>query len=322
MAAHPQDLTVSQNYASFGSFPGVTPIADSSYPVLTASMANDADGVMDHYIDIDDNSRSSNDVDPYPTSLAGVPYLLHRGHVKGYSGNSHPNYVFIHYWMYSTASHSPYHTTIASLNNKFTHEADWEMVQIAVRLKDSALPDNKADWILPWAATASQHFYGQTLAWRLDHPNEASSVTGQRYVRTSDTDPNRIKIYIAENSHATYFRDGIIDADIADGVGTQTQYDADYEEYFDRISGAELLDDSDLLPLEKKNQTGIYDWPGRWGEQAFNPMVPVLPGPLYREAWDAQLSEGKFRLDSDPVRFHNRCRKKINGSVDPETELK
>ena len=294
------------NYDTFGDFPDPVNFDDPSYvyPVLAASMANDAGGVADHYIDIKDSNRNS---------TGGLPYLLHRGHAYGFSRNYKPNYVFIQYWMYETASHLPYNTT-GLMSNVFWHEADWEMVQIAVRLKDSALPDNKADWILPWAATASQHYYGQTLAWRIDHPNAPTSVSGQRYVETAENDPNRIRIYIAENSHATYFRDGDINTpeSSSTGVGTQVQYMPVFLA-FDRISGAELLDDSDLLPLEKKNQTGIYDWPGKWGGDQ-------LPGPLYRESKDEDGPS--FRMDMNPVAFHNECRKLIGGTPDPETELK
>jgi len=289
------------NYSEFWTFPDLQNLSDT-YPVLQASVENDSQEVVDHYIDVDDDNR---------TCENGKSYLLHRSHPE-----SNTNYVFMHYWMYSTSSHSPYHTLLIN-NNSFTHEGDWEMIQLTVQHKNNEIPSKKSEWILPFAATASQHFYGQTLAWRLDN-NRDSTVSGQRYVNTSGIG-NRVKIYIAENAHATYFRDEDIDADINAGAGTQIQYDPDLDNFYDKISGTKPIEDYGLLLLnDYGDNDGIYDWEGRWGEKEL--LIPVLRGPSNRTVDDD--NETSFIIGSDPVRFHNRCRKIIIGEADSLTKLK
>jgi hypothetical protein len=212
--------------------------------------------------------------------------------------------------MYETASHTPYHTAIKEINNVFWHEADWEMVQLCIRLKNSSDPDNKAEWILPWAATAAQHNYGQTLAWRLDKDEDASREE-QRYVKVAEGNANRVRVYIAENSHATYFREGEIDAEVLAHAGTQVQYNPTSSEYYDRILRSEVRGYR-LLPLERRDRIGIYDWQGGWGGDKYR-------GPFYNEKKDEDVV---FKVVDNPARFHNSCRKIVNNSPVAETELR
>jgi len=297
--------TPEENYSEFGTFP-VVEITDL-YPVLQASVLNDPGDVDDHYIDMDDESRVC-ETDANLVCDNGLPYLLHRGYP-----HEHENHVFMHYWMYSISSHAPY--TTGADRTSFAHEGDWEMVQLTVRHKNKEMPAKKSEWILPFAATASQHYYGQTLAWRLDY-NKPSTVAGQRYVNTSEKG-NRVKIYIAENAHATYFRDEDIDANISAGTGTQIQYDTDIDNYFDRIISPEEKQYKLLCLEDYVNDTGIFDWEGRWGEEAPNWLVPILRGPLYRNV-NLIL---KYQISENPVDFHDECRKKIGWHKDILTEL-
>jgi hypothetical protein len=210
--------------------------------------------------------------------------------------------------MYETASHMPY--IIGGIGNYFVHEADWEMVQIAIRLNNSVDPENKVEWIQPWAATAAQHNYGQTLAWRLN--GNGPGITDQRYVQIADNG-NRLKIYIGENSHATYFREGKISTPESPSVslGTQVQYE-ELTVSYDRLLRPDPITDYGLLSLERHDSIGIYDWTGGWGGNKYR-------GSFYNEKSDR---DGKFRVVSDPVRFHERCRKLIGNDLDPETELR
>jgi hypothetical protein len=298
-----------ENYSGFGTFPHES--LSDTHTVLQASVAHDCAGVEDHYLDIDNENRGCTD---------GDPYLLHRSHTPA----THPNYVFVHYWMYETCSHTPYNSIGLWPNNIYWHEADWEMVQIAIQLRFPEDISDKSRWIMPYAATASQHYYGQTLAWRLDNSEETDDVTAaeQRYVATTE-DGNRIKIYIAENSHAIYFRSGRISTPESEkGVGIQDQYDMESYAY-DMISNPLPRGDYfKLLTLEDYTENmGVYDWEGKWGEQR-------LEGPMYRQAKDE--SGSPFRLDANPVYFHQRCCKLVdsegfpneNGQPDELTELR
>ncbi len=299
------------NYSTFSSFP--IPAANFKdyeyrYPVIEASRDNDGANSGDHYIDIDDANR---------TCGLGVPFLCHRGHP---SPSGAANYAFVQYWQYQSGSHSPYHLTLPVSNNKFVHEADWEMVQICVRLKDTSDAYNKSKWISPYAVTASQHYYGQTLAWRRNVNGPA--ILDQRYVTHVD-DGNRINIFIAENAHATYFRGGTFEVTVTAGCGTQIQYNPTYSLYYDEVAAPFTQIDCDLLPFNYKaasgvNMKAICDWNGNWGEEPT--FTPAIPGP-FRRTVNIDGGGGSFALNDDPVQFHNRCRKIISGSQDSETGL-
>jgi hypothetical protein len=294
------------NYSS-GGFPTAPALPGRQaftyqYPVLKASIDNDTAGASKHYIDIDNNNRSC---------AGGEATLMHRGHVE--KGQSHGDYCFIQFWMYETASYSPYN--IPGHSNAFHHEGDWEMVQLCVKLTGN----KKSNWFLPHAATASQHYYGQTLAWRIDQSGTGFS---QSFVDTDDNG-NRVNIYIAENSHATYFRPGEIKTD-QEKCGTQIQYTLPLngffvDDYVDKITSVSRTVDFQLVPLNHKTKRGIGDWPGFWGQGA-----RVLPGsgapngPFLRTA---EITTGYLNLNSKPVDFHNSCRKLIGGTPQPETGL-
>jgi hypothetical protein len=289
------------NYSS-GGFPTAPALPGRQaftyhYPVLKASIDNDTAGASKHYIDIDNNNRSC---------AGGEATLMHRGHVE--KGQPHGDYCFIQFWMYETASHLPY-SIIPGYNNVFWHEGDWEMVQLCIKLTGT----KKIGWFLPHAATASQHYYGQTLAWRIDQ----SSIGGlfQSFVETGDNG-NRVNIYIAENSHATYFRTGEIKTN-TEKCGTQIQYELAFAtNYMDKIIGLGMVKDYKLVPLNHKGKKGIGDWPGQWGDNGALDGGPRSP--FLREA---EITTGFLNLNSNPVDFHNLCRKLIGGTPQPETEL-
>ncbi len=256
----------------------------------------------------------------------GDPYLLHRGHVYDGTENTHLNHVFIQYWMYSTASYAPFNSS-GVLSHAFWHEADWEMVQIALRLSNPEFPEKKSDWLLPYAATASQHYHGQTLAWRLDRSEEPDPENyDQDYVSTTE-DGQRIHIYVAEDAHATYFRPGAIMSPTESAVGTQYQYLRkkevdDVAKAWDFISAPKNIFMYKLLPLEALEGKGLYDWFGKWGEPDPSGLSgPNVESPNARHVNDTTHKDGHFKMDAAPARFHERCRKIINGDADEKTDL-
>jgi len=111
----------------------------------------------------------------------------------------HPNHVFIQCWMYQPSSHGVFNNS-SSGSNELAHEGDWEMCQFTIRLNKSSDPAVKKYWLEPFAATASQHYYGQTLLWDRDH--DGPGPINQDYVY-HNVDGNRVKLFIAENAHAT-----------------------------------------------------------------------------------------------------------------------
>jgi hypothetical protein len=297
------------NYSVLGSFPAITLanriLYGHHYDVLDASITNDYAGSSDHYIDV--NAQ---------LSTTGDTSLFHRGHLSGNltSGNS---YCFIQYWMFSTQSYSCYRrpTLGSDVNASFHHEGDWEMVQICIKLTGT----KKSEWFRPHAATASQHYYGQTLAWRLD--KSGPSGLSQNYVVTYDNG-NRIFVYVAINGHATYFRIGELDAAIVNAdsrCGTQIQYNP-VNTYFDKTTvTAKSITDFDLIPLNYQTKRDIADWPGYWGRSGWQPGTQGPKGPFGRSA-NAKGS-GNLNINTEPMRFHNECRKIISGVPQAETEL-
>jgi hypothetical protein len=303
------DTPATPNYST-GSFPtaATMPIRQEFtylYPVLKASIDNDATGASNHYIEIGRDLKSSTKKDET---------LFHRGHIS--RGNSSGNYCFIRFWMFEPASYAPYNVPFYS--NAFIHQGDWEMVQLCIKLTGI----KKSDWFRPHAATASQHYYGQTLAWRID--KNGPEGLAQEYVGTEDNG-NRVKIYIAENSHATYFREGNLKTD-SEKCGTQIQYEAAIgSSYQDKISKTlNEVKEYDLIPLNYQEKRGIGDWPGKWGKDGWTSYSIAPAGPFLRQADIPATStspSGKLTLQSDPKTFHNLCRKLIGGIPQPETEL-
>ena len=267
------------------------------------------------HLDMDDDDGRA-----VPNGTAS--HVFHRGHTE-----VSDNFVFIQYWMFEPSSHSPFGFLP---RNNFWHEGDWEMVQLAIKKNDLISTEAKSSWMLPFAATASQHFYGQTLAWRIGHSGASNPERGQRYVQTTD-DGNRVLIFIAENAHATYFTDGDYETALNQRCGTVIQYRDVNEslDNFDRIQGARLIENYGLIPLENRNGEGVFDWPGRWGDRLAPHMLifpkEAPPSPFMRRSEGGPV----FIMNDSPDLFHNCYRKRIdnegnaneNGNQDELTDL-
>lgn len=213
------------------------------------------------------------------------------------------NYVFLQYWMYMPSSHGLYNS-LGIESNDFTHEGDWEMCQFTIRLKDLNDPDNKTLWLDPFAATASQHFYGQTLLWNKEQ--NGPETLDQDYV-AHDNNGQRVKIYIAENAHAVYFRAGEISGALRGGAGTQIQYDST-SIFSDRISNPRRITPT-LLPL---SPSWLYRWKGIWGQTNVSSFASFKgsesPEFRYNDIGSLNSSE-KIFIATEPAKFHNLNRK-------------
>lgn len=259
--------------------------------------------------------------DPYSTLIIDIrserldentfteSHLFHRGRP-----DDHPNYLFIHYWMYHPSSY------IAYPANFPWHEGDWEMVQLCIQKKDPHRKSNKDSWFLPFAATASQHYYGQTLAWRMTQGGAESNYKEQRYVESTENGM-RPKVYIAGNTHACYFRSGTLRTEIQ-SCGTQVQYkDPSFIGFRLLFPHAQDIISRPLNEVEYKLEvldfqdgTGIFDWRGKWGgfinysrklKSAYPPE-----GPGFRNSNDERGEP--FLIRASPILFHNLCRKHVD----------
>lgn len=135
--------------------------------------------------------------------------------------------LWLQYWIYY------YYDDQVNLTGSGAHEGDWEMVQI--RLDTSDHPDR---------AAYAQHATGERCDW-----GEVDSSGGRPIV------------YVAQGSHASYFRPGHYDTpnpdDNADGQG---------------IEGAPLVDQ-----IRSDNPSWV-GWPGKWGDSGDAPDGPAFKG--------------------------------------------
>ncbi len=193
-------------------------------------------GTVNTFYDLfDDNRATIGDLSDFTaaqrtnvlSTAAGAETVYHTAVPPGGTGGA-PTHTFLQYWMFYNFS-----TRMFGLIWPFDddspdvqHEGDVEHCQIAVRLKDPARPGKKAAWITPFGATASQHYYAQTLLWDLNDGSAAANSHVQTHVEHQN---NRLVIYVARGAHATYFvADNAIPVPViaSQYLGTQTMYDA------------------------------------------------------------------------------------------------
>jgi hypothetical protein len=298
---------------------------------LVAIGSDGADGSYEAFL-----ARSSQTAHPYldlandhlqnPSAQA----LLHYHIPMAGQALPDPNHAFLQYWMYYPSSHGVYNGTGVGSNN-LTHEGDWEMAQFTVRLADPEKPFAKEDWVQPYAATASQHYYGQTLAWRVDPPTDSYDTIDQTHVEPDGQQPYRPRVYVASNGHATYFRDGQIDSDIFTGCPTSVQYSTPAEGY-DAISSENqaVYRNVGLVGLSGSR---LFKWSGsggkldkaRWGEtySLTGAGFKTFPGPAspkfrYVGMGDEAKNADNFVLMAQqPQDFHNQCLSKtVQGQIE------
>jgi len=325
-----------EDYADYGEFPGAgSGIDDYSYryTVLEDSIAGYGVDVGYHRIMMlgvgEDPSENDPDNAQLKQSGSYTPSMFFYC-IPPDAADNDDNHAFVQFWHYETASYSPYDNELSQGGDQtFNHDGDWEMVQLCVQLKDVDQPGVKTEWLQPWAATASQHYYGQTLAWRRDSDGSGSSAEDQRLVEHAEGDStgNRFKVFISQGAHATYFRKGEIDSGAADGPGTQVQYDNNPDAGRDAIEEPllKLADDKkyQLLPLLPKSGAGIFDWDGRWG--SFHNVSwlghDAPPSPNERAGKNPVTGANHVNMSQEPLEFHKKCRKDLGLGLDPLTEI-
>ena len=221
------------------------------------------------------------------------------------------DFLFLQYWMFENFSTTPDGSLFTPGTDSVWHEGDLEYVQIAVRLRGEPT-SRKSGWVTPFAATAAQHYYGQTLGWSPDHVAPAGQAHTQEYVehRYGSAGEDRLVVYIAEGAHATYFvRDDYIEVpDIpmcGFGRNNPYVYDPTPESSYDDTSPCRPID-TDIAPLSGSTlygpAIGYWGWVSRSADRHDAP-----PCAIHRYAVDDANDGERVELIVDPVRFHNGC---------------
>jgi len=260
------------------------------------------------------------------TSSEASPYIMHTANdhqfTNGAAGSgerrNHVNkeFLFAQYWLFYDFSNS-------AVDLLFTpyHEGDLEYVQIAIKKFNPVLPSRKRYWMEPFAATASQHYYGQTLRWY--QTSGSTPISSQQIFEVIHDQRGRPSIFSAQGTHATYFAEGEYKVAV-EFLGTQIQYDT--PSLTTEIAVKSFPTFYQLAPMP----SWFENWEGRWGHYhstagaSFSATARNGPhGPLYRGAYEPPLfpddpnsSQFPVNLRSNPVRFHNLSRKEYDGVRD------
>ena len=181
-----------------------------------------------------------------------------------------------------------------------------------MRLVSPGNPDQKAGWLTPFAATASQHYYGQTLRWLAEDGSPADQAHLQTHVE--HTSNERPKIFIAQGSHATFFSE---DPEIcipcfflpSPRLGNTKVYDADCTcvgySAFDNTAPASL-DGISFQLIGLSEEVWLTEFGGRFGYLEYDDPEGTgngPPGPLHRSAHAPDGSP--VSLLNEPCRLHN-----------------
>lgn len=226
--------------------------------------------------------------------------VYHKSFISG-------NHVFVQYWFFYPTSFLPFGPMVGSL---FWHEGDWEMFQFTVRLRDADDPttedvdeSTKPYWMAPFAVTASQHFYGQTLKWKQEDGDNPPASPNQDYIEKSGA--FQPKVYVAAKSHATYLRAGEFETPIStdtSNAGWAYMFPPGYPTDRARGGGSTFVPTS--AQLSTLHPPILNNWLGLWGripgilDQGGNgPPSPSLRGPAE--------AGGVILIQSDPTGFHN-----------------
>ena len=259
-------------------------------------------------LDFDDLSGSNDATDRYQNLENAYRETNDEPNEVYCRGTIDSGYIFLQYWHFEPGSSLPDTLT-------FWHEGDWEMFQIAVE------PNTVARELQPIAITGSQHYYGQTIRWDSNGFDNGPFSQDQDYV---GKDPNgeRPKVYIARESHATYFRDG--DFRVPWEPGCTDNHGYQYAQaptlpYLDDETGSQCYD----YTLCVFSNSMISHWQGRWGQDPWT----VESGYGARSPHDRSTAENMW---TEPKSFNNYYLKLIdydesqndpNNWAHPETHI-
>jgi hypothetical protein len=216
------------------------------------------------------------------------------------------NFIFLQYWMFENFSRRPFGIFGLPANPNVQHEGDVEHCHITIRLKDLNVSLLKAKWLSPFAATASQHYYAQTLKWDLNDSASSANAHSQEHVEHVN---NRLVVYVAHGAHATYFASDPNIAVEGGALGTQIQYEA-----IPGLSGYDVTSPAKTFPsyeLWHVDSAPLGMFQGHWGffdpndTGSFSENGP--PGPNDRSANTS--GGGRVNLRMHPKELHNLSRK-------------
>jgi hypothetical protein len=177
---------------------------------------------------------------------------------------------------------------------------------------------------MPFGATASQHYYAQTLRWDMNDGSAAQNAHTQEHLEHIE---GRLVVYVALGSHATYFvADDDITVPVVDRfLGTQKQYDPIPLALYDRTAHAPNQEDPNqedpmqaysLVPLHQNEWLAGFQ--GRWGYLLrYNPasFSNGPSGPPHRSALLPHpiipgMAGDPVHLRDQPRALHNHAIKK------------
>ena len=207
-------------------------------------------------------------------------------------------YLFLQYWMFYDFSNS----FLDFLLTPF-HEGDVEYVQVAVKLFGRDWPLLKDYWMRPFGATASQHYYGQTLGWdRLD-----GSAKDRATIRTVEHTNGRPHVYVAQGTHATYFAEATFKTDLL-RQHLDTALPIQWENFPIGAGAYETTVRGARSYTLIRCPEIFLSWRGRWGWVGSVDGTDWQDGPPGTALRSANYKTGDFSVNLRfPVEFHNAC---------------
>lgn len=174
----------------------------------------------------------------------------------------------------------------------------------------------KSCWFLPFAAHTGQHYYGQTVEWRLNDGSAAASPQTQTWVQHDNVN-ERFKVFIAAGTHATYFAAGTYVVGITEAntrLGSQIQYRTPtVADALTETAGAT----EQMIGVWKYPDLDFETWTGHWGYKntaqgaAFSATDRDGPqGPAIRFSLDADGN--KVTVRTSPKRLHNAALRPVD----------
>ncbi|MHC4482393.1 MAG: hypothetical protein ACYSW4_02470, partial [Planctomycetota bacterium] len=275
-----QDVNCMMKHADLKTRVG-SPAIVKTFPLVFGNLTgpNDTD---DHYQNLHNNYRQVNQ-EPNEVYCRGT---------------INSSYIFLQYWHFEPSS------SIAESTNVY-HEGDWEMFQIAVE------PNTTDEELQPFSITASQHYYGQTIRWDSNGSDNGPESQDQDYVDKSVHQP---KVYVALNSHATYFRQG--DFRVRTGGenhGDQYAEAPTFGPPDDATGGS-----SYSYTLRIFHDSMISHWQGNWGQDG-NPFLPHDDGP--RSPSEREVHSSPYiNIWTNPKDFNNYYLKLKDYSEPPDPD--
>ncbi|MCH7226657.1 hypothetical protein [Haloferula sp. A504] len=305
-------------------------------------LSNPAFNTINHYLDVGSaGSGGSVDESGIPSSAEAV--IMHTASDHQFSegatqtgerrDTANEEYLFAQYWLFYDYSNSSVDLPLTGIPH---HEGDLEYAQVCLRKWNPASRSSKAEWMTPYSATASQHYYGQTLAW--DSEDGSLPPNPQEIDHVPHDGNGRPFIYVADGTHATYFAPGgpepayhlatdLVNDELPPYLGTQIQYKNPWDG-LGYIGPVERTS----RPYERSYQLQpmpewFEKWQGRWGRRESSVGDPFDPferdgphGPPHRNAYQAPPSSGAepipVNLREEPVRFHNFSLRSVDGVLD------